>query len=162
MEQSCSSSTSPLPFCGLSFSCSQSRAVLGQGGLFEPFYLPALTFALLLTFAKQWGNQGVDWSVPAFCQPAQVLCVVLSRIPWNHQRSEEDNGVVTCYRALSSASKQPNSGLLLWSSPPFSSLLLQDSGSEEKLQPSPPLLTPITWLGRWLQREEDFPSRKAG
>lgn len=53
------------------------------------------------------GYQGVDWTVPAFCQPAQLLCVGPSCIPWNWQRSEEDDGGISHYRVLSSTSKQP-------------------------------------------------------
>lgn len=53
------------------------------------------------------GNQAVDWRVPAFCQRAQLLCVGPSCIPWNGWRSGQGNGGVTCYRGLSSTSKQP-------------------------------------------------------
>lgn len=109
MEQSCSSYISPLPFCRLSFSHSWSRAIPSHGFAVLALLLtsPHLSFVPDICKAAEGENWGIDWRFPVFCQPAQVLCVVLFCIPWNWQSSEEDNGVVTSYRVLSSTSEQP-------------------------------------------------------
>lgn len=153
VERSCSSLTRPLPSCELFLSHMWSRAVSGHGSLSQPFCSAALTFLLCMGE----GNWGVDLRVPAFHQPTQVLCVVPSCIPWNRQRSEEGNGVVTPYGAPSSTSKQlkllqTKQWFIAFKLSLFQLSASKGSGSHVKLQPSPALLTPVVWLGRWMRQ----------